>query len=160
MIVAALMITFLLIHSGLILREKATQVRQEKENMSTENIALSDEIDEKRKFRQSQPESIANALTLLVNEIKMVEIYGGTRMTMVFTSKRDNADIQDHFVDTEFRHVKGFPLTICVDRFSDETDMVAVLNDIYLLENRTDLKVSEISMQSNGLIVKGELYGI
>lgn len=79
---------------------------------------------------------------------------------IVLTGTKENEDIEDHYVVTKFRHVKGLPLTIGVEKYSNETDMIGVLNDIYLLEKRTDFKVSEISTDNNGLIVKGELYGI
>ena len=90
----------------------------------------------------------------------MFETYSGTRMNIVLTGTKENENIEDHYVDTEFRDVKGLPMTISVEKFSNETDMAEVLNDIYLLEKRTDFKVSEISTENNGLIVKGELYGI
>jgi len=38
--------------------------------------------------------------------------------------------------------------------------MGAVLDDIHLLEKNTDFKASEISKDSNNLIVKGEIYGL
>ena len=47
-----------------------------------------------------------------------------------------------------------------VDKFSNETDMGAVLNDIYQLEMSTDFKVTEINKEGNTLIVKGDVYGI
>ncbi len=161
MIVISVVITVFFINLGLTLRSQTRQVKIEKEEISSQNLVLANEVDQKQLFKKNEPKTISNAFTLFVNEMKMFEIYSGTRMNIVFNGwPKENENIEDHYVDTEFRNVKGLSLTISVEKFSNETDMAGVLNDIYLLENRTDFKVSEISTENNVLIVKGELYGI
>lgn len=161
MIVISVVITVFFINLGFTLRSQTRQVKIEKEEITSQNLVLANEVDQKQLFKKNEPKTISNAFTLFVNEMKMFEIYSGTRMNIVFNGwPKENENIEDHYVDTEFRNVKGLSLTISVEKFSNETDMAGVLNDIYLLENRTDFKVSEISAENNVLIVKGELYGI
>jgi len=161
MIVIAVVITAFFINSGLTLRSQTMDTKKQKNDMVSENLALSDEVDQKQRFKKNEPKTISNAFTLFVNERKMFEIYSGTRMNIVFNGvPKENENIEDHYVGTEFRNVKGLPITISVEKFSNETGMAEVLNDIYLLENCTDFKVSEILTENNVLIVKGELYGI
>jgi len=161
MIVIAVVITTFFINLGLTLRSQTMDTKKQKNDMVSENSALSDEVGQKQRFKKNEPKTIPDAFTLFVNETKIFETTSGTRMGIVFTGvPKENENIEDHYVGTEFRNVKGLFLTISVDKFSNETDMAEVLNDIYLLENRTDFKVSEISTENNALIVKGELYGI
>ena len=72
----------------------------------------------------------------------------------------DSQDISSHYVDTEYKGIRGLKIQIVVDKFSKETDMGAVLDDIHLLEKNTDFVSSEISKDNNNLIVKGEVYGL
>ncbi len=161
MVVIAVVIAAFLINSGLVLRAQTMDTKRQKNDIVSENFALWDEVDQKQRFKKNEPRAISNAFALFVNETKMFETTSGTRMGIVFGGvPKENENIEDHYVDTEFRNVKGLVLTINVEKFSNETDMPEVLNDIYLLENRTDFKVSEISIENNALIVKGELYGI
>jgi hypothetical protein len=158
--VIAVVITVFFINLGLILRSHMMDTKKQKNVIVSENLTLSEEVDQKQRFKKNVPKTISKAFTLFVNEIKMFETYSGTRMNIALTGSKENENIEDHYVDTKFRNVKGLSLTINVEKFSNETDMAEVLNDIYLLENRTDFKVSEISTENNVLIVKGELYGI
>lgn len=161
MIVMAVVIAAFFMEGGLMLRSRTMDTEKQKNDMVSENLALADEVGQKQRFKKNAPKTISNAFSLFVNETKMFETYGGTRMNIVFNGEaRENEDIEDYYADTEFRNVKGLRLTIHVEKFSNETDMAEVLNDIYLLEGRTDFKVSEISTENNALIVKGELYGI
>ena len=161
MIVIAVVIAAFFINLGLTLRSQTMDTKKQRNDIVSENLILGDEVDQKQRFKKNEPKAISNAFTLFVNETKMFETYGGTRMGIVFNGgSKENENIEDHYVDTEFRNVKGLALTIRVEKFSNETDMAEVLNDIYSLENRTDFKVSEISTENNALIVKGELYGI
>ena len=156
----AFVITVFFLHSAFALRSQTMDTKKQKDNMLSENLALSNELGLKEGFKRDGPKAISMAFALFVNETKMFETYSGTQMKIVFNGTKENENIEDHYVETEFRRVKGLPLTISVEKFSNETDMAGVLNDIYLLEKRTDFKVSEISTENNVLIVKGELYGI
>lgn len=161
MVITAVVITVFFINLGLTLRSHTREAKIEKEEIASQNLVLSNEVDQKQLFKKNEPKTISNAFTFFVNETKMFETTSGTRMGIVFNGwPKENENIEDHYVDTEFRNVKGLVLTINVEKFSNETDMAEVLNDIYLLENRTDFKVSEILIENNVLIVKGELYGI
>jgi len=160
MVVIAVLITAFLVNSGLGLRAQKMDIKQQKNHVLFENSVLSGELDQKQQFKKNRPKTISSAFALFVNETKMFETYSGTRMGIVLTGNQENENIEERYVDTPFRGVKGLSLTIRVEKFSNETDMAGVLNDIYLLENRTDFNVSEISTENNDLIVKGELYGI
>ncbi len=161
MLVIAFGIAVILVNSGLTLSSRTMDIKKQKNEIMSENSALSGEVDQKQRFKKNVPKSISNAFTFFVNETKMFETYSGTQMDIAFgVQAKENENIEDYYVATGFRNVKGLPLTINVEKFSNETDMAEVLNDIYLLENRTDFKVSEISTENNALIVKGELYGI
>jgi len=160
MIVIAVVVTVFFINLGLTLRTKTMQTKIQINEIKSENLSLSDEVDQKERLKKSEPMPISNAFTLFVNATKMYETFSGTRMGIVFIGSKENENIEDHYVSTEFRNVKGLPITINVEKFSNETDMAEVLNDIHFLENQTDFKVSEISTENNVLIVKGELYGI
>ena len=51
-------------------------------------------------------------------------------------------------------------MKIVINKYSKETDMGAVLDDIHLLEKNTDFTATQIVKDNNNLIVKGEIYGI
>lgn len=160
MIAIAVVIMILLIHSGLILRSQTMDIMKQKNKTVSENSALSEELGQKQKIKKKGPKSISHAFSLFINVTKMFETYSGTQMNIVWANTKENENIEEHYVDTSFRGVKALPMTISVEKFSNETDMAEVLNDVYLLEKRTDFKVSGISTENNSLIVKGELYGI
>ena len=90
----------------------------------------------------------------------MLEGFGGTNMDVQLDGVKDAGDISTQFEDTEYKGVRGLKIKIVVNKFSKETDMGAVLDDIHLLEKNTDFIASEISKDSNNLIVKGEIYGL
>ena len=158
--VGAILITAFFMNAGLALRSQLTETKQQLNELIHENLSLSEEIAQKRRFERKAPKTVSSAFTLFVNEIRMFETYGGTRMNIAVNGREENQSIVDHYIDTEFRNVKGLPLTVNVEKYSTNTDMVEVLNDIHLLESHTDFKVSEISAENNTLTVKGELYGI
>ena len=159
-IVIAGITAFFLINSGFSLRSQIKGAKEQKDGIMSENLVMEEELGHKQGFRKNVPKTMSNAFSCFVNETKMFETYSGTRMNIVLTGTKENEDIEDHYVGTEFRHVKGLPISISVEKYSNESDMIGVLNDICLLEKRTDFKVSEISTDNNCLIVKGELYGV
>lgn len=81
-------------------------------------------------------------------------------MNLTIEKSADNDDIAHHYVDSQYRGIKKLPIVIQIDKFSSETDMGAVLNDVYHLEKETDFKATEINKEGNVLIVKGEVYGL
>lgn len=160
MIVISLAVSALMVNLGITLRAQTLGMKNQSNDMAAENSSLADELDQKQALKKNEPKTISNAFALFVNETKMFETYSGTRMNITFGNSKENEGIEDYLVGTSFRHVKGLPITINVEKFSNETDMAEVLNDIYLLECRTDFKVSGIVSDNSDLIVKGELYGI
>jgi hypothetical protein len=160
LVIMAMIITGVFIHLGFGLKNKSVDALKQKERIMSQNISMSDEIEQKQVYKKSEPKSLWDAFASFVNQSKMFEIYGGTQMKLVFSGSKENENIEDRYVETEFRNVKGLPLTINVSKFSSQTDMAEVLNDIYLLESRTDFKISEILTDNDVLTVKGELYGI
>ena len=159
MILMACVIAAFLIQSVVTLKARTMDISKQRDWILLENSFLSDELKRKQGFKINEPKTISDAFSLFINEAKMFETYSGTRINVIMNTLRENEEIEDHYVSTPFRSVKGLPLTISVEKFSNVTDMAGVLNDIYLLEKHTDFKVTEISTENNDLIVKGELYG-
>jgi hypothetical protein len=95
-----------------------------------------------------------------MNQIRLLESYSGTSMNVQLEATTDTQDISSHYEDTQYKGIRGLPIKIVVDKFSKETDMGAVLDDIHVLEKNTDFIASEISKDNNNLIVKGEVYGL
>jgi hypothetical protein len=160
MVGIAIVITIMFINLGVALRFKMMDSLKQKEQLQSQNDGMVNEIEEKQVLKRSRPKAISDAFVFFVNQTKMFEAYSGTQMKIVFAGTKENENIEDHYEETPFRNVKGLPLTINVEKFSNATDMTEVLNDIYILECHTDFKVSEILSENNMLIVKGELYGI
>jgi len=160
LIFIAVVLAGLLIEAGLNIHARAAEIAQEKQALRRQNVSMSDELKAKQRYHPSSPQSMSEAFRFFINQTRMLEIYSGTHMSLVVDAGHDNDDMQEHDVLTEFRRVKGLRLMIHVDKFSNETDMEEVLNDIYLLEKHTDFKVKEIMAANGVLTVKGELYGI
>jgi uncharacterized protein with HEPN domain len=95
-----------------------------------------------------------------MNQIRLLESASGTSMNVQLEGTMDTQDIANHYEDTPYKGIRGLRIRIVVDKFSKETDMGAVLDDIHLLEKNTDFMASEISKDNNNLIVKGEVYGL
>jgi len=160
MIWVGLIIAFLFIEGALNLRVQEQEAQKSKDHLAAENQRLEGEINHKQSFKKNEPRYISKAFNLFVNQMKIFEAFSGTQMNFSLGGRKEKESIEDHFVPTHFRGVKALPILINVQKFSNQTDMGEVLNDIFLLENRTDFKVSEISSENNALVVKGELYGI
>ena len=159
LVVLAIIVAGVLINGGYGRSSQTMVLKDQKNKMEIEDRRMADELFEKQGIKRSKPQAISKAFIFFLNQTKMFESYSGTQMSIEFNNKEEE-DIEDYYVKTVFRQVKGLPLTINIDKFSNETDMVEVLNDIYLLENHTDFKVTSIVSDNNTLIVKGELYGI
>lgn len=159
-VVVSVLAASILVNWGFHLNTRTSQILQRKIHEEKTNNDLSREMRFKETLKKEEPQALSSAFAFFINQSKLIETYSGTRMKLVFTGNRINENIQAHYVSTEFRNVKGLPLTINVEKFTKETDMTEVLNDIYLLERRTDFKVLEISSENDILTVKGELYGV
>ena len=94
-------------------------------------------------------------MTLIKSFFPFTEITGNFQMR--FWQKNS---LESYFIDSSFRNVKILPIVLKINKFSKGTDLASVLNDIYVLEKQTDLKINEITNENDVLEVKGELYGV
>ena len=100
------------------------------------------------------------AYALLMNKVRVFQDYNGINMTVLLENDKDTDDVSENYVDTPFKGVKALRIRIVIDKFLKETQMGTLLDDIRLLEKKTDFLITEISKDNNQLIVKGEVYGI
>ena len=121
---------------------------------------MKEELSLKEKYTKTSPNKINDAYSLLLNQKRMLESYSGTKMDLSFSTKGEKDSLENQFTDSSFRKVRILPIVMTINKYSKESDMISVLSDIYTLEVQTDLKVRSISKENNGLVVKGELYGI
>ena len=145
---------------GLSMNTEVVELSSQIEQISIQNDQMQAEISSKQLLAQKPPVEISKAYSLVINDIRYLEGNSGTSMNLMIEKSKENEDISGHYIDCEYRGIKKLPVTIQVDKFSSETDMGAVLNDIYQLEVETDFKAVEINMERNTLMVKGEVYGL
>jgi hypothetical protein len=160
LIVTASVLSLVLGNFGASLRAQARDSNQLKEQLRQGNDALEQELKFKQTFPQNEPVSIAKAFDRLINRMRMLENYGGTHMELLWMVTNETDDLENYLKGSSFRQVRILPVVFKVNKYSSETDMGCVLNDIYALEKQTDLKVNDITGRGDVLEVKGELYGI
>jgi hypothetical protein len=148
------------VNVGVSINARVQSLSRQIEDTLVQNTQIHAEILRKQQLSQKSPVAISKAYSLVINDIRYLEENSGTAMNLIIEKSHDNEDIANHYVDSMYRGVKKLPVTIQVDKFSGETDMGAVLNDIYQLEVQTDFKASEINKEGNALIVKGDVYGV
>ena len=142
----------LLVHQGLYLNSLASGYVQRQQQLQDTNLALTQEVMAKQKFPKQTPRRMSRAFADFVNQARVLEIFGGTRMQL--------ENFSTPWEPTGFRQVQALPLKIHVFKFSEVTEMTEALNDIYMLEQRTDFMVTDVTDDHEALTVKGELYGV
>jgi len=152
--------SILFINFGLSAKAQIDSLRNENLQLEENNFDLSQQIQDKEFLTKRKPVLLSTAYVLVMNQIRLLESYSGTNMDVQLQNAREIKDIADQYVDTEYKGVRGLKIKIVVNKFSEETDMGAVLDDIHLLEKNTDFMASEIDKDNNNLIVKGEIYGL
>ena len=153
-------ISILLINFAMSTRTQIDNLKNEAAQLKAGNLDMHQRIKDKEKLIKRKPVLLSTAYGLVLNKMRILESFSGTNMNIQLENSRDADDISEHYMDTEFKGVRGLKIQIVVDKFSKETDMGAVLDDIYLLEKSTDFMASEISKENDNLIVKGEVYGL
>jgi len=156
----SVLIALLLINFGASFHRQASEVNEEIKKTTQENSELTQEIKQKESLGRSAPLSMTRAFNALVNQMHMIEAYGGTSMELSFVTKGDKNSLDEYFTDSVFQNVKSLPVVLKINKYSDQTDTISVLDDVHQLESRTDFKVREITDEHDVLQVKGDLYGI
>jgi hypothetical protein len=156
----SIVMAFVLINLGISSKTQVDELRNENLQLQSNNMDLKEKIKDKESLPKQAPVPISTEYSEVLNQIRLLESYGGTSMSVQLDGSTDTQDISSHYEDSEYRGIKGLKIQIVVDKFSKETDMGAVLDDIHLLEKNTDFMATEISKDNNNLIVKGEVYGL
>ncbi|MDE2026951.1 MAG: hypothetical protein KGJ11_00240 [Candidatus Omnitrophica bacterium] len=139
------------------------QVQYIKEGISQieqKNDAMQQSLKDKVGIKRAAPVPLSKEYNLVMNQMRILEGYSGTSIDVQLDGIKDTSDIRSQFQNTEYKGVKGLMVKIVIDKYSKQTDMGAVLDDIYLLEKNTDFTTTQIIKDNNNLIVKGEIYGI
>jgi hypothetical protein len=153
-------VSIFFINVGLSINEQIDGLYKQSKDLLIQNNHIEVEISNRRLLTQKPPVAISKSFSLVINEIRYLESNSGTVMNLSIEKSQDNEDISNHYIDSQYRGIKKLPVMLQVDKFSSETDMGAVLNDIYQLEMGTDFKASEINKEGNALFVKGDVYGL
>jgi len=153
-------VSIILVNFGMSTKAQVDNLRDEKAQLQTNNFDMEQKIKRKEILIKREPVLLSTEYGLVMNQVRMLESTSGTNMNIQLEANQDADDISDHYVDTPYKGIRGLKIKIAVDKFSKETDMGAVLDDIHFLEKHTDFMASEISKNNNNLIVKGEIYGL
>lgn len=156
----SLAVSIILINLGMSTKAQVDVFKNENSQLQDNNLDMKQKIKDKESLVKQVPIPISTEYNVVLNQIRILESYSGTSMNVQLEGAIDAQDISSHYEGTEYRGIKGLRIKIVVDKFSKETDMGAVLDDIHLLEKNTDFMASEISKDNNNLIVKGEVYGL
>jgi len=159
-VLIAVVLSVVLINLGLSSRAQIDELRTENTELESGNLEMKQRIKDKELLPKKAPVPLSVEYNVVMNQIRILESYGGTSMNVQLDNALDVQDISSRYVETEYKGIRGLKIKIVVDKFSHETDMGAVLDDIHLLEKNTDFVASEISKDNNTLIVKGEVYGL
>jgi len=154
------LIFIVLMDIGFNAAKQVSNQREALQQLETDNVQMKDQIAFTELLPKSKPFALADAYALVMDQIRMLQAYSGTNMNVQLENIKDSDDISSSYVSTVYKGVEGLKIKIIVDKFSKETDMGAVLDDIHLLEKNTDFMATEITKDNNDLIVKGEIYGL
>jgi hypothetical protein len=159
-ILISFVVSIILINFGMSEKSQQDNLRNKESQLEANNFDMKQKIKDKDCLIKRAPVPLSTEYGLVINQIKILESYSGTNMNIQLEANKDTDDISDHYISTEYKGIRGLKIKIVVDKFSKETDMGAVLDDVYLLEKYTDFMASEISKDNNNLIIKGEIYGL
>ena len=153
-------VSIFFVNVGLSINAQVDGLAKQTEGILIQNNHMGVGISNRQLLAQRPPVFISKAFSLVINGIRYLEENSGTTMNLTIEKSKDNDDISNYYIDSHYRGIKKLSVMLEVDKFSSETDMGAVLNDIYQLEVETDFKVTEINKEGNTLIVKGDVYGL
>ena len=156
----SIIVSFALLDFGITAKSQLDELKYGYSQLEGGNLELKSKIKVMESLPKHEPVPISREYSVVLNQIRLLESYGGTSMNVQLEASPDIQDISSHYEDTEYKGIRGLKIQIVVDKFSQETDMGAVLDDVHLLEKNTDFMATEISKNNNNLIVKGEVYGL
>jgi len=156
----SLIVSIVLINLGISIKSQVDGLKSDRSKLENDNMDMERKIKIKGSLSKQPPILLSTEYIAVLNQIRLLESYSGTSMSVQLEGGMDMQDISNHYENTEYKGIRGLRIKILVDKFSKETDMGAVLDDIHLLEKNTDFMALEISKDNNNLIVKGEVYGI
>lgn len=159
-ILLSFVVSAVLINFGVSAKARIDDLRIKNAQYQADNIDMNRKIKIKESLPKQTPVVLLTAYHAVLNQIRWLESTSGTVMNVQLRGAMDTPDIAGHYEDTPYQGIRGLKIQIVVDKFSKETDMGAVLDDIHLLEKNTDFIASEISKDNNNLIVQGEIYGV
>ena len=159
-ILISFIVSIVLVNEGLSTKAQLDNLRDEEAGLQAANHDMKRSISGKESLPKRKPVSLSVEYGLVVDQVRKLESYSGINMNVQLEGLKDVDDISLEYVDTLYKGVRGLKIKIVVDKFSKQTDMGGVLDDIHLLERGTDFIVSQISKDNNNLIVKGEVYGL
>ena len=149
-----------LINFGISTKAQVDGLKIENARLQANNLDMRQKIKIKEFLPKQAPVPLSKEYGVVLNQIRLLESYSGTSMNVQLEGTTDTQDISSHYENTGYQGIRGLKIRIVVDKFSKETNMGAVLDDIHLLEKNTDFMASDISKDNNNLIVKGEVYGL
>ena len=153
-------IAIYLVHMGIDTNTNIADMKMQISQIESSNQDMKEQIGEKQHLKKMKPIPLSDEYARFLNQVRVIEDYSGTSMNIELEDKTDVNDISQQFSLSEYKGVRELKLKIIIDKFSKETDMGAVLDDIHQLEKFTDFKATEINKDNNSLIVKGEVYGL
>lgn len=159
-ICSSFIVSAIFVNFGMSTKAHVDSLKDEVTQLETNNADMKQQISDKEFLKKKTGIELPTEYGLFMNHVRNLEGNGGTSMDVQLESAKDADDISKQYEDTEFKGIRGLKLKIVVNKFSKDTDMGSVLDDIHLLEESTDFMATEISKDSNNLIVKGELYGL
>ena len=160
MLIISILVAVFFVHLGLSMNTQFESLSKQTGDTVIQNHHMGMEIQARQSLTKRYPKAMSKAFSLLLNDLRYLEENSGTVMDLYIDKSKDNDDIASHYIDSQYRGIKKLPVLIEVNKFSSETDMSAVLNDIYQLEEGTDFKATEINKAGDILIVKGDVYGL
>ena len=159
-ILISIFVSLYFVHTGLLMKVKVQELTRQKQDMVAQNNHMIFEISERLQLPQKQALLMSKAFSKVVNETRYLESNSGTTVDLTIEKSADSDEISSHYQDSQYHGVKKLPVVLHIDKSSSETDLGAVLSDIYQLEIETDFKVTEINKDGTTLLVKGDIYGI
>ncbi|MDE1920144.1 MAG: hypothetical protein KGJ09_03655 [Candidatus Omnitrophica bacterium] len=159
-ILISLAVTVVLVNLGVSMNSQIEQDNNDYALLQDKINGMQQAIKDKELLPRQPPVELHVAYNAVLNETRLLESTSGTNMNIQLEGAMEVPDISTHYEKTAYRGVRGLKIRIVIDKFSRETDMGAVLDDIHTLEANTDFLASEISKDNNNLIIKGEIYGL
>ena len=152
-IVISFIVSVILVDLGISTKAQLDNLRDEIAHLGQSNADRRQKIMNKGILTRRQPVPLSTEYSLVMNQIRLLESYSGTSMNVTLQADRNADDISAHYADTAYLGVHGLKIKIIVNKFSKQTDMGAVLDDIHLLEKNSDFLASELNKINNDLIV-------